>query len=103
MNINSQNGSVIFYPKTHKLGPQNYKTTGGFAEVEIPDGYSPIQQDLELGDIVIFSTLLIHESGEILNNEVRWSCHFRYTDLDNLDFINRGFPSPYTYKSEIKN
>jgi hypothetical protein len=52
-----------------------------------------------MGDIVVFSTLLVHESGTILNDDIRWSCHFRYTNLNDKDFIERGFPSPYLYKS----
>lgn len=102
INVNSQNGSVIFYPGSQKLGPLDYKSIGGFAKVDIPTGFEPVQIDLEVGDIVIFSTLLIHESGDIINDEIRWSCHFRYTDLDEEDFIDRGFPSPYIYKPDTK-
>jgi hypothetical protein len=58
----------------------------------------PIQPEMEVGDIAIFSTLLIHSSGEILNDTIRWSCHYRYTNMLEEDFINRGFPNPYIYK-----
>lgn len=103
IDVNVQNGSVIFYPKTHLLGPLEYERIGGFAKVNIPKGYmNPIQPEMNIGDIAIFSTLLIHESGEIGDDSIRWSCHFRYTDLDSQDFISRGFPNPYEYKPTYK-
>jgi len=72
----------------------------GFAEVKFDkENYERIQPSLEMGDIAVFSTLLVHESGDIVNDEIRWSCHFRYTNLNDDDFIQRGFPSPYIYKS----
>jgi len=46
--------------------------------------------------------MLAHKSGDILNDSIRWSCHFRYTDMLEQDFINRGFPNPYTYKPVTK-
>ena len=61
-----------------------------------------IRPDLKIGDIAIFSTLLVHASGEILNDTIRWSCHFRYTDLLEKNYIDRGFPNPYIYSSAIK-
>ena len=99
VDVSNNNGSVIFYPGTHKLGPLDYEKSGGFASVKIPEEYNkPVQADLKIGDIVVFSTLLIHESGDIHDDSIRWSCHFRYTDLDSKDFINRGYPNPYEYK-----
>ena len=100
VDVNKENGSVIIYPNTHKLGILPFKTSGGFAKVEtVGEG---IQTELEIGDIVIFSTLLIHESGDILNDTIRWSCHYRYTNMLDSDFIERGFPNPYIYKPITK-
>jgi len=100
VDVNKENGSLIIYPNTHKLGILPFKTNGGFAKVEtVGEG---IQTELEIGDIVIFSTLLIHESGDILNNTIRWSCHYRYTNMLDSDFIERGFPNPYIYKPITK-
>jgi hypothetical protein len=101
MDVSSENGAVIFYPHTHHLGPLTEGLgESGFAEVEFDkENYEKIQPKLEMGDIAIFSTLLVHESGDIKNDEIRWSCHFRYTNLNDTDFIERGFPSPYIYKS----
>jgi ectoine hydroxylase-related dioxygenase (phytanoyl-CoA dioxygenase family) len=100
VDVNKDNGSIIIYPKTHKNGALPYKSIGGFASVEVSGEY--IQPELKIGDIAIFSTFLIHSSGDITNNTIRWSCHFRYTNMVDDDFINRGFPNPYVYKSIIK-
>lgn len=100
VDVNKNNGSILIWPKTHKKGPLPFKSIGGFASVEINGDY--IQPELEIGDIVIFSTFLVHSSGDILNDTIRWSCHFRYTNMNDEDFINRGFPNPYIYKPITK-
>ena len=100
VDVNKKNGSIIIYPGSHKNGVLPFKTNGGFAQVEY-EGES-IQPELEIGDIVIFSTMLVHKSGNILDDSIRWSCHFRYTDMLEQDFINRGYPNPYIYKPITK-
>jgi hypothetical protein len=105
VDVNKDNGSIIIYPGTHKLGPLNDNLTNGFSLVDenYINNFESIQPNISVGDIVIFSSLLVHKSGEILNDEIRWSCHFRYTDMESLEFINRGYPTPYIYKSIINN
>jgi phytanoyl-CoA hydroxylase len=100
VDVNKENGTLLIWPKTHKLGALEYESVGGFASVNTDDNF--IQEDFEVGDIVIFSTLLIHASGDILNDSIRWSCHFRYTNMLDSDFIDRGFPNPYIYKPITK-
>ena len=100
VDVGKSNGSVIIWPGSHKKGPLPFVTKGGFANVETEgDG---IQTELKIGDIVIFSTLLVHSSGDILDDSIRWSCHYRYTNMMEDDFIKRGFPNPYTYKPTTK-
>jgi phytanoyl-CoA hydroxylase len=100
VDVNDKNGSIIVWPKSHLLGVLPYKIVGGFAKVEI-DGES-IQPELQVGDILIFSTLLVHSSGDIKDNSIRWSCHFRYTNMNDNKFLKMGFPNPYIYKPTIK-
>ena len=100
VDVNKENGSVILYPGSHKKGVLQFNPEGGFAKVEY-EGKS-IQPEMEMGDIAIFSTLLVHESGPILDDSIRWSCHFRYTDMLDKEFIGRGFPNPYVYKPITK-
>jgi ectoine hydroxylase-related dioxygenase (phytanoyl-CoA dioxygenase family) len=100
VDVNKENGSIILYSGSHKLGVLPFSIEEGFAKVE-HEG-EPIQPEMEVGDIALFSTLLIHESGPILNDSIRWSCHFRYTDMLDGEFIERGFPNPYIYKPITK-
>ena len=104
IDVNHENGSVIIYPKTHVLGDISNNVVGGFATIEGYDlsNYQEAQPELEEGDIVIFSSFLVHKSGEIKNDEIRWSCHLRYTNMFDEDFIERGFPHPYIYKPTTK-
>jgi ectoine hydroxylase-related dioxygenase (phytanoyl-CoA dioxygenase family) len=99
MDIEIEHGPVIFYPGSHKLGPLTDRLENGFAEVEFDrTSYPSVQKAMKLGDIAVFSTLLVHESGVITNDEIRWSCHFRYTNMEDPTFIVNGFPHPYIYK-----
>jgi phytanoyl-CoA hydroxylase len=100
IDTNKENGSIIIYPGSHKNGVLPFTSNNGFAEVNfIGESTQPI---VNTGDIVIFSTLLVHESGDILNDSIRWSCHFRFTNMLDPDYINRGFPNPYIYKPTTK-
>jgi ectoine hydroxylase-related dioxygenase (phytanoyl-CoA dioxygenase family) len=100
VDVNKDNGSILIWPETHKLGPLPFSSVGGFAKVDVEGDF--IQPELEVGDIVIFSTLLIHGSGDIMNDTIRWSCHYRYTDMLEQDYIERDFPNPYVYKPLTK-
>ena len=104
VDITKDLGPVIFYPGTHTLGDISDSTSGGFATIENYDlsEYNPIQPEINAGDVVIFSTFLVHKSGDIINDEIRWSCHLRYTNMMDKDFIGRDFPNPYVYKPEIQ-
>jgi phytanoyl-CoA hydroxylase len=103
VDVDVNNGSIILYPGTHKFGPLNYSLSGGFSQVDEDyiKGITPIQPKMEVGDITIFSSLLVHKSGDILDDTIRWSCHFRYTDMGSKEFIERGYPTPYIYKSVV--
>ncbi len=99
MDLDIEHGPVVFYPGSHKLGPLTDRIENGFAEVDFDrSSYPRVQKAMKLGDVAIFSTLLVHESGKITNNEIRWSCHFRYTNMQDPTFIENGFPHPYIYK-----
>jgi len=100
VDVSRENGSILIWPKTHKSGQLEFKSIGGFASVEASGEY--VQPKMSVGDIAIFSTFLVHSSGEIYDNSIRWSCHYRYTNMLDEDFINRGFPNPYIYKPVTK-
>ena len=53
---------------------------------------------MEQGDVIFFSSFLIHRSGTNETEHIRWSTHFRYNDLDEKSFVERGYPHAYIYK-----
>ena len=92
--------SIAFIKENDKLGGYDfmvYARAGKKVWIE-----EDLLRELEVGDIAIISTFLVHKSGDILDDSIRWSCHFRYTNMLDQDFIDRGFPNPYIYKPVIK-
>jgi len=66
MDLEIEHGPVVFYPGSHKLGPLTDRIENGFAEVDFDrSSYPRVQKAMKLGDIAIFSTLLVHESGKL--------------------------------------
>lgn len=100
VDVDIYNGTLVVWPKSHKKGQLTFQSEEGFAKVDYEG--KKIRPKLKMGDIIIFSTFLVHASGDILDDSIRWSCHFRYTNMLDQNFIERGFPNPYIYKSNIK-
>ena len=101
IDIDKALGALEVYPGSHKWG---------LLEADIVDGYGHLRSGLdksklvsvevEQGDALFFSTLLVHQSGTNVSRGIRWSCHFRYNNLCEPSFIERGFPHPYLYKPQ---
>ena len=53
------------------------------------------------GDVVAFSMFLAHRTGRSKGAGVRWAASFRYNNMLEPNFISRGFPNPYIYKSKF--
>ena len=72
---------------------------------DIEDGFGYVEGDYEYetinidpGDVLFFHPLLIHKSGELKSDKTRWSCHYRFNNMKDKDFIDRNYPHPYIYK-----
>lgn len=98
-------GALEVIPGSHK---------GGLREADLEDGYGHISREemeridesqlvsveVERGDALFFSTFLLHQSGTNVSDRLRWSCHFRYNNLSEASFVERGYPHPYLYRPE---
>ena len=83
---------------------------GGLLDAEMADGYGHIEDEVDTdrmqsievqrGDALFFSALLLHRSGTNVTDSIRWSCHFRYNNLHERTMIERGFPHPYVYRPQ---
>lgn len=100
INITKDLGALEILPKSHLGGLRTNHIDNGFGMVDLSEAEKRnlISVELNAGDALIFSSFLIHQSGENSTESPRWSCHFRYNDLDDPTFIARKFAHPYIYK-----
>lgn len=102
MDINKDLGALKILPKSHKNGLKNgsFDQGFGFVDLDKKDKNRFKSVEVKIGDALFFSSFLVHQSGENITNYPRWSCHFRYNDLCEQTFIDRGYPHPYIYKPD---
>ena len=100
IDIDKNLGALEILPGSHLKGLRTKKMESGFGMVELSDKEKQQLKsvDVKQGDALIFSSLLIHQSGENITKEPRWSCHFRYNDLDDPSFLERKYAHAYVYK-----
>lgn len=95
-------GALRIVPNSHLHGSLMSGVDGGFGTVNKykPDDY--IDVPMNKGDVLFFSSFLVHESGDNTSKNIRWSCNFRYNNLVDKDFIKRNYEFSYIYKPKIK-
>lgn len=96
-------GALQVIPGSHKIGLKESSTSGyqGGITADLNEGEF-VQTQFEVGDILVFSAFLIHQSGNNITNNIRWSVQLRYNNLDEPTFIERGYPMAYIYKPETE-
>ena len=62
-------------------------------------GFHPVE--LKRGDILVFSTLLVHATSETGGERVRIAASFRFNDAADPSYIERGLPIPYIYRADM--
>ena len=100
VDIDKKLGALEIMPKSHLFGLRTDHVDNGFGMVSLSEeeNKSLVSVAVKAGDILIFSSFLIHQSGENSSDAPRWSCHFRYNDLDDNTFIERKYAHAYIYK-----
>ena len=100
VNVTDELGPLEVIPGSHKRGLCAKKMVKGFGVCDAKNKEF-VKVEMNVGDALFFSTYLIHRSGNnITEDKIRWSCHFRYNDLEDETYIGRGYPSPYVYYPE---
>ena len=99
-NVDRSLGALEVVHGSHKLGLQTSEVVASFGKVERYDDRDFTAIEVEQGDALFFSTFLVHRSGVNVTDSIRWSCHFRYNNLAEPTFIERGYPHPYIYKPQ---
>jgi phytanoyl-CoA hydroxylase len=101
IDIDKSLGALEVYPGSHRWGLLKADIVDGYGHLRSGlDKSKLISIEVERGDALFFSTLLVHQSGTNISQSIRWSCHFRYNNLLDPTFIKRGFPHPYLYKPQ---
>lgn len=100
VDINKDLGVLEILPGSHLSGLMTEKIEQGFGMVHMDEEKQKnmISVEVKQGDALLFSSFLVHQSGENITDKPRWSCHFRYNDLEEKTFIQRNYPHPYLYK-----
>ncbi len=100
INVSRELGALEVIPGSHLDGLRTNHMDNGFGMVSLSETERFLSVELEQGDILLFSSFIIHQSGENVTDRPRWSCHFRYNDLSEPTFIGRNYPHPYVYKPQ---
>jgi phytanoyl-CoA hydroxylase len=96
-------GALQVIPQSHKIGLLASSTSGyqgGITDQLNNEDF--IQTEFQIGDLLIFSAFLVHQSGNNITKNIRWSVQLRYNNLAEPTFIERGYPMAYIYKPETE-
>jgi phytanoyl-CoA hydroxylase len=93
-------GALEIVPGSHKHGLVTTDVVDGFGKVEQFSDEDFVPVSSHQGDALFFSSFLVHRSGNNVTDSIRWSCHFRYNNLEEPTFVVRGYPHPYLYKPQ---
>lgn len=96
-------GALEILPGSHKSGLLSADLIDGYGHIteaaaERIDPDDLVSVEVKRGDALFFSTFLLHQSGREIGDAIRWSCHFRYNNLAEPTFVERGYPHPYIYR-----
>lgn len=92
-------GALEVIPGSHKWGLLEADVTEDYGRITAEiDPSRFVTVEVEKGDALFFSSLLVHRSGTNVTRSIRWSCHFRYNNLNEETFVERGLPWTYVYK-----
>ena len=98
IDISIKLGSIELVPESHINGLLSKEKTENFGLVNGFNNNQFISCNMEQGDVMFFSSFLIHRSGTNETEHIRWSTHFRYNDLDEKSFVERGYSHAYIYR-----
>ena len=99
--ISKDLGALEVYPGSHRLGLLDAEMVDGYGHLrQVLDRTQLVSVEVDPGDALFFSSLLVHQSGTNVSQGIRWSCHFRYNNLSDPSFVARSYPHPYLYKPQ---
>lgn len=100
IDIPKELGALEIIPGSHMNGLMQYEVNDAYHTLKNTNEKDFISVEVKKGDALFFSTLLVHQSGQNTSDAIRWSCHFRYNNINDPTFIERGFPHTYLYRPQ---
>lgn len=95
-------GALEIIPGSHKWGLVTSEVIENFGAVSLTDEQKKMFMSVPVktGDALFFSSFLVHQSGNNSTDRIRWSCHFRFNNLEEETFVERKYAHPYIYKPD---
>lgn len=96
--INEDFGYLQVVPESHNLGILPHEKDGPSKKIiEKINEDKFISIPIEMGDILFFSSRLIHRSGLNKSDSIRMTVSYRFDNLLNKDFIEQKYPIGFDY------
>jgi phytanoyl-CoA hydroxylase len=103
VSVRTNSHALKVAPGSHKLGlldTVEHIMTPTVADARISDA-SFIAVPVEPGDVIVFSTFMVHRTGEEDDGLVRIALSTRFNNAAEPTFVERGFPTPYKYSYRL--
>lgn len=101
VNVDISLGAIEIIPQSHRWGLLKSEWHEGYGHIEQPPSSAePVPVEMNTGDALFFSAFLAHRSGTNNTESIRWSCQFRYNNLEEPRFIERGVPHAFIYRGQ---
>jgi phytanoyl-CoA hydroxylase len=95
--VHKELGALEVIPGSHLWGLLESHEDEWYRRIEGLGDEQYLSIEVNAGDVLFFSSFVVHRSGNNVTDSIRWSCHFRYNDLEEPTFISRKYPNPYSY------
>ena len=97
--VSKRSNPLEVVPKSHLLGLLNtveHIMTPAVSDPRITEErYVPIE--VEPGDVIFFSSFLVHRTGEQDDGLVRIALSARFNNAREKTYVEHGYPTPYKY------
>lgn len=92
-------GALEIVPGSHRRGLIADRFENGFGQTAEYADSDFERAEMGAGDALFFSSFLVHRSGTNTTDAIRWSAQFRYNNLAEATFVDRGYPHSFIYRS----
>lgn len=91
VDVDEEMGALQVVPGSHRWGLLPH-IDEGTPIIEKPGDWNWQSVPMKIGQVLLMNSFLVHRSGNNTSGKVRWSAHFRYDNLNESNFIARGYP-----------